>query len=45
LSWQVLRLKIFDSLNLKKDALLQAKRILSKKSTHEVALKALEKFS
>ncbi|HIA72277.1 MAG TPA: hypothetical protein EYO01_06240 [Phycisphaerales bacterium] len=45
LSWQVLRLKILDSLNRKKEALLLAKRILGIKSTHEVALKALEKFS
>jgi hypothetical protein len=45
LSWQVLRLKILDSLNRKKEALLLAKRILDKNSTHEVALKALEKFS
>jgi pentatricopeptide repeat protein len=45
LSWQVLRLKILDNLNLKKEALLQAKMILANDSTHAVALKALEKFS
>ena len=45
LSWQVLRLKILDSLNLKEEALLQAKRILAEMTTHELALKVLEKFS
>jgi hypothetical protein len=45
LSWQVLRLKILDSLNLKEEALLQAKRILAEMTTHGLALKVLEKFS
>jgi hypothetical protein len=44
-SWQVLRLKILDSLNRKKEALLQAKRVLTEMPTHDFALKVLEKFS